>query len=145
LELTTDQIKYDILKDYLGVPYIWGGSNRQVGLDCSGFVIDYLSVTGRWPRGRDATAQGIYVIQVGAGASVPAKPGFEDLLFFGKDKTGISHIGIALNENFMIEAGGGDSTCTNVAAAKAKNACVKISAIKRRSDLVAVLRLPAAG
>jgi hypothetical protein len=83
-------------KKYLGVPYVWGGTDPSKGLDCSGFVQRaYKDLGIELPRvSRD---------QAKAGTAVPslaqAKPG--DLVAFGSP---VNHIGIYRGNNKMIVA-----------------------------------------
>lgn len=82
-------------KKYLGVPYVWGGNNPKIGLDCSSLVQHTFRDLGiDLPRvARD---------QAKVGTEVPslaqAKPG--DLLVL----RGGAHIGIYLGDNKMIHA-----------------------------------------
>jgi len=90
-----DQVVADARK-YLGVPYVWGGTDPAKGLDCSGLVQRVYKDLGiDLPR----TSQD----QVRAGTAVPslaqAKPG--DLLGFGSPA---DHIGIYIGDNKMIAA-----------------------------------------
>lgn len=142
--MESKQVLYDNLMSCLGTPYLWGGPHRLVGEDCSGLVIeDFLLPAGLWKPGNDATSGGIYTHFVRAGAAVVTGhlPSFGDLLFFGKDSAGISHIAIALNGTQMIEAGGGRSTTTTLQAAKLAGAYVRVRPITNRTDLVAALRV----
>lgn len=82
-------------KKYLGVPYVWGGNNPAVGLDCSSFVQHTFRDLGiELPR--------VARQQAKEGTEVPtlaqAKPG--DLIV----TRGGGHIGIYLGENRMIHA-----------------------------------------
>ncbi len=86
---------------YLGVPYLWGGTDPAKGLDCSGFTqLVYGNLGIALPR---VSAQ-----QATAGQPVAslasARPG--DLVFFdySKDRPGIDHVGIYLGNGKMVAA-----------------------------------------
>lgn len=82
-------------KKYLGVPYVWGGNNPDIGLDCSSFVQHTFRDLGvELPRvARDQAKQGTEVASL-----AQAKPG--DLIV----TRGGGHIGIYLGQNKMIHA-----------------------------------------
>lgn len=83
-------------KEYLGVPYLWGGTDPDVGLDCSGLVqLVYRELGIELPRvSRD---------QARAGEAVPsidqARPG--DLIAFGSP---VDHIAIYVGDGKIIHA-----------------------------------------
>ena len=87
---------------FLGVPYVWGGTNPAVGVDCSGLVQDVYGALGiSLPRTSE--------LQATVGVAVPslaqAQPG--DLVFFpGSDGTATSpgHVGIYIGNGEMIDA-----------------------------------------
>ena len=83
-------------RKYLGVPYVWGGTDPKTGLDCSGLVQHvYANLGYDVPR--------VSGDQAHAGRAVPslsqAQPG--DILAFGSP---VHHVGIYIGENQMIEA-----------------------------------------
>lgn len=82
-------------KKYLGVPYVWGGNNPKVGLDCSSFVQHTFRDLGiQLPRvARQQAKEGTEVPSL-----AQARPG--DLIV----TRGGGHIGIYLGGNKMIHA-----------------------------------------
>jgi len=104
--LTNEQFRNMIqcAEQYLGYPYVWGGSSPETSFDCSGFVSYVINNCGNgWSVGRQ-TANGL----VGCCTAIPAseaKPG--DLIFFqGTYSTsGASHVGIYVGDGMMIHCG----------------------------------------
>jgi cell wall-associated NlpC family hydrolase len=81
---------------YLGVPYVWGGTDPATGLDCSGLVqLVYKNLGIQLPR--------VSYDQATVGRAVPdlahAQPG--DILAFG---TPADHVAIYIGHHQMIEA-----------------------------------------
>ena len=91
-------------EQYLGYPYVWGGSSPSTSFDCSGFVSYVINNCGNgWSVGR-LTANGL----MGVCDIIPrssAKPG--DLIFFQGtyDTSGASHVGIYVGDGMMIHCG----------------------------------------
>lgn len=87
-------------EQYLGVPYLWGGTDPDVGLDCSGFVQQVFGDLGvSLPR--------VSIDQSRAGVEVPAgmdaaQPG--DLLFWKGTGGRPNHIAIYAGNGQMLDA-----------------------------------------
>lgn len=129
---------YDYAMALVGTPYLYGGNNPLTGIDCSGLVIELMVAAGKWKHGVDATAQGIYNHLREAGKKVET-PDLGAVAFYGKDRFTVSHVAMCLNDHLMVEAGGGDSTTKDVAAAAKKGAFVRIRPIKYRADFLETL------
>ncbi|RBY89547.1 NlpC/P60 family protein [Blastococcus sp. TF02A-30] len=86
---------------YLGVPYVWGGTDPAKGLDCSGLVkLVYGNLGIELPRTSSQQAtSGKAVASLAA-----ARPG--DLVFFdhSSSRAGIDHVGIYIGNGKMIAA-----------------------------------------
>ena len=84
-------------KKYLGVPYVWGGTDPSKGLDCSGLVQRvYQDLGYELPRVSYQQAQAGRPV---SGGLANAQPG--DILAFGSP---VHHVGIYIGDNQMIEA-----------------------------------------
>lgn len=87
-------------KNYLGVPYKWGGESEDTGFDCSGLTMTVYRLNGlNLPRNsRMQFAAGKYV------AKASLKKG--DLVFFatGKNRKRVSHVGIYAGDGQFIHA-----------------------------------------
>ena len=96
--VTTGQKIVDTAKQYLGVPYVWGGSSPS-GFDCSGLVQYVFKAHGiSLPR----TTKEQWTV----GTAIPkSQLKVGDLVFFANTYTsGISHVGIYVGNNQFIHA-----------------------------------------
>ena len=135
----------NLAKKFIGTPYIWGGSNPNVGFDCSGFVIWVCQVFDVLSGG-DWTADELLHMTKVCGEFV--EPG--DLCFYGKKGSGktdepafdfASHVGFYDGQGNCISASGGGSDCLTLEDARKKNAMVKIKPVHYRSDFLGYGRL----
>ena len=101
--VNTIQPKANIVKTaftYLNTPYLWGGMT-PFGIDCSGFAQMVYKLNG-YKLMRDASQQATQ----GTPLSFieESEPG--DLAFFDNEEGQIVHVGIILEENYIIHAHG---------------------------------------
>ncbi|MFC0214083.1 NlpC/P60 family protein [Paenibacillus chartarius] len=91
----TSNLIVDTVEDYLGVPYVWGGTKPD-GFDCSGFVQYVYRQHGvELPRtSREMYTVGDHVREL--------QPG--DLVFFRTVGKTTSHVGIYIGDNRFISA-----------------------------------------
>jgi cell wall-associated NlpC family hydrolase len=136
-------MKLDELRPYvvnlaqklLGIPYIWGGSSPHIGFDCSGFLLWVTQAFMILPS-MDCTANDL----MGAfKETVAPKPG--DPVFYGTKGRAthvMMYLGILNGVELVIGASGGDHTTDSEAAAKKRNAMVKIKPLHYRNDFIKV-------
>lgn len=121
---------------FLGLPYKWGGDDTIKGFDCSGLVQELLATIGLDPKG-DQTAQALYDYFKNRSNEGPRDLG--TLVFYGRSTSKISHIALMLDDQTIIEAGGGGSRTNTLEDAANQNATIRIRPFNHRSDIVAVL------
>ena len=85
---------------YLNAPYLWGGKN-PFGIDCSGFTQMVYKLNG-YKLLRDASQQAMQ----GEALSFieESEPG--DLAFFDNEEGNIIHVGIIMENNYILHASG---------------------------------------
>jgi len=131
----------EIIKQYafsfLGTPYLWGGPNRYLGLDCSQFVTELLIAAGTLPHKSDLSSAALF----DKFKNCPSTRTIGALAFYGASLTQITHVAWLLDDLTVIESAGGGSANTNVDLSKKTGAGVRIRPLIYRSDFLAV-RLP---
>ncbi|MCM1045879.1 MAG: NlpC/P60 family protein [Candidatus Gastranaerophilales bacterium] len=95
-DIRVDLVEY--AKQYLGNPYVWGGTSLTKGADCSGFV---LSVFKKFGVSLSHSSRA----QANEGTRISAsdlKPG--DLVFYGNGSGTINHVAIYIGGGQVIHA-----------------------------------------
>jgi len=86
-------------KRFLGLPYLWGGTS-PLGIDCSGFVQLVYKMGGIYIlRDADIQFEGSGLLEVAAGDESAG-----DLVFFGRAKNKVGHVGMMINGEEFINA-----------------------------------------
>lgn len=85
-------------RDYLGVPYVWGGTSPR-GFDCSGLTMHLYAQLG---YSLPHTATGQYKTCGVAVSKDALQPG--DLVFFSQRGYAIGHVGIYIGDGAFIHA-----------------------------------------
>lgn len=112
----------------IGTEYVWGGSTRKQGLDCSGLLYQVQSMAGSSVGRYNAATYANMGVKIPIGLE---KPG--DFLFFGSP---VTHCAIYIGYGKMIESQGSRK---NTKENPGKG--VVISPVTRRHDLVCVRRV----
>ena len=85
---------------YLNAPYLWGGKT-PFGIDCSGFTQMVYKLNG-YQLFRDASQQSLQ----GEALSFIEESETGDLAFFDNEEGNIIHVGMIMDDNYIIHASG---------------------------------------
>lgn len=120
---------------FLGSLYRWGGDDPS-GWDCSGLVQEILASVGLDPKG-DQTAQMLYEHFKDNAIDISTFDPYDGcVVFYGSSLDKITHVGFAIGNGLMIEAGGGGSRTKTEQDAINQNAFVRIRPVNNRRDLL---------
>lgn len=95
-DVRVDLVEY--AKQFLGNPYVWGGTSLTKGADCSGFVLSVFKKYGI-SLSHSSKAQSNEGTKI---SMSEAKPG--DLIFYGNGKSNINHVAIYIGGGQVIHA-----------------------------------------
>jgi cell wall-associated NlpC family hydrolase len=118
------------------VPYLWGGEHPCSGYDCSGLVQEILAAVGIDPIG-DQSAQKLYEHFLVRGRQSTPRAGA--LCFYGSLNGPMSHVAFMIDENRVIEAGGGNAETTDIQKAVERKAFVRVRPYQHRQDLKTII------
>ncbi|HDQ04610.1 MAG TPA: hydrolase [Deltaproteobacteria bacterium] len=102
-QLGEDYLREALVKtahDFIGVPYLWGGTSADKGFDCSGLTMTVYQLNGlNLPRTSAMQFEGGTPIN----RTRNLKKG--DLVFFAlKQRNRVSHVGIYIGDSYFIHA-----------------------------------------
>jgi cell wall-associated NlpC family hydrolase len=87
---------------FIGIPYLWGGTTPN-GFDCSGLIQRVYRLNGI-VLPRDSDQQARFGVEKPTEGPESVAPG--DLLFFGKSRESITHVGLVLADRTFLHAYG---------------------------------------
>lgn len=126
---------------FVGTPYIWGGNHMLEGVDCSGYVCEIARFGGFLGR-EDLSAQGLYEHLMKIPHARPGELGRGAFVFYGPSVNDIKHVAFMIDDNRILEAGGGGKKIKTLAEARAAGAMVRGRTLNYRTDRVAVVMPP---
>lgn len=98
--LRSDMVNFSF--QFLGNPYVWGGTSLTNGCDCSGFTQSIYANFG-YSIPRVAEAQAVYGMQIPVSSAAPG-----DLIFYAKDGM-VYHVSMYIGDGQVIHAYGQDT------------------------------------
>lgn len=134
--MKNEKVFYDLIMSYLHKEYVWHGDNPNTGIDCSNLVVDILKTVGIYNYSGGASSQYLFNMLY-QGEFDELKLG--SICFYGRSVDQIHHCGIMLNEDLIMESGGGTSKTSSIEKAREHNARVRIRKYDYRTDLISVV------
>lgn len=129
----------DYAFQFVGTPYIWGGNNILQGVDCSGYANEIARFSGLIGK-EDLKAHDLY-LRLSAMPGATDNRGAGAYVFYGSHDA-ITHVGFMVDENRILEAGGGGRSVKTVERAREKGALVRGRMIDYRPDRIAIVMPP---
>ena len=130
----------EYIQRFIGLPYFYGGDDPMQGFDCSGLIHEVLQAVGEERRGFDSTANGLYeqhkdrIITTGYHGCLIFYFRKENSQSFPSRKGMAIHVGMMIDNNFMVHAGGGGSTTRSPEDAIRQNAYVRMDSFLYRPE-----------
>lgn len=115
----------------IGVPYVWGGQDKDYGLDCSGLVVHCLRACGLLGEADDLTCQEL------ADLARPVKRDElknADLVFYGSSWGALGHVVIHIGTDWAIGASRGNSSIKTPDQARRVKAAVRSLRLDYRTE-----------
>lgn len=129
--MTKRELSIDVAKQFLNLPYIWGGNDPMKGFDCSGLIVEILKSVGIVARNKDYTAHSFKNLYPETDVLEPG-----NLVYWDWNKDGIiDHMEMIAfldeyGEVFTIGASGGNSATTSESNAITQDAYVKVRPLR---------------
>ena len=114
---------------FIKTPYSYGANDIVNSCDCSSFICELLRMKGIIGK-KDYNSQMIF----DKIKSTFTKPNEDTILFFGKDFTSISHVAIAIDSEYLLEASGESVKETN-------KGFVRVRKINHRRDFLCAIKV----
>lgn len=124
---------------FIGTPYEYGDEDHT-GMDCSGFVSEVMQATGKLRHRQRLTSwQLINTFPVIWDESMGGEPRAKKGAIIGYGSSKVTHVMLALDEDFCIGASGGTSKTDTPAEADAAAAFVMQRPITYRKDILYIV------
>ena len=117
----------EYIQHWIGTPYSWGGDDFSA-FDCSGLVVEVLKSIGKFYDYEDYSADALYQKYKHNEVKKPFSGCL--ILWFNKEGKAV-HVGMMVDEHFLVHASGGGSRVKTVSDAIDKNAYVMMRELKK--------------